>query len=76
MITFFASIALLIIGYFVYGKVVENVFGIEDSKPTPAVAMADGVDYIPMSWPRIFLIQFLNIDGLGPIFGAIAGALW
>ncbi len=76
MITFFASIALLIIGYFVYGKVVENVFGIEDSKPTPAVEMADGVDYIPMSWPRIFLIQFLNIAGLGPIFGAIAGALW
>ncbi|KDR93806.1 Carbon starvation protein CstA [Peptoclostridium litorale DSM 5388] len=76
MVTFFASIALLIIGYLVYGKVVENVFGIEDSKPTPAIEMEDGVDYIPMSWPRIFLIQFLNIAGLGPIFGAIAGALW
>ncbi|MGM8317256.1 carbon starvation CstA family protein, partial [Clostridium perfringens] len=42
----------------------------------PAESMADGVDYVPMSWPRIFLIQFLNIAGLGPIFGAIAGALW
>ncbi|OPJ56798.1 carbon starvation CstA family protein [Alkalithermobacter paradoxus] len=76
MITFFLSIAVLILGYFVYGKIVENMVGIDDSKPTPAIEMEDGVDYIPMSWPRIFLIQFLNIAGLGPIFGAISGALW
>ncbi|SHK21956.1 carbon starvation CstA family protein [Tepidibacter formicigenes] len=76
MITFFSAIIILILGYFIYGKFVENVFGIDDSKVTPAVEMEDGVDYIPMSWPRIFLIQFLNIAGLGPIFGAIAGALW
>lgn len=76
MITFFLSIAILISGYFIYGKFVENVFGIEDTKLTPALSMEDGVDYIPMSWPKIFLIQFLNIAGLGPIFGAVAGALW
>ncbi|MBF8982788.1 carbon starvation protein A [Lutibacter sp. B2] len=76
MITFFLSIAILISGYFVYGKFVENVFGIEDTRQTPALSMEDGVDYIPMSWPKIFLIQFLNIAGLGPIFGAVAGALW
>ncbi|SHH13606.1 carbon starvation CstA family protein [Tepidibacter thalassicus] len=76
MITFISAIIILILGYFIYGKFVESVFGIDDSKPTPAVEMEDGVDYIPMSWPRIFLIQFLNIAGLGPIFGAVAGALW
>ncbi len=76
MVTFITSIIILVLGYFVYGKFVEKVFGISDSKETPAVSMEDGVDYIPMSWPRIFLIQFLNIAGLGPIFGAIAGALW
>ncbi|CAH2212665.1 carbon starvation CstA family protein [Tepidibacter aestuarii] len=76
MITFFSAIILLILGYFVYGKFVENILGIDDSQTTPAIEMEDGVDYIPMSWPRIFLIQFLNIAGLGPIFGAVAGALW
>ncbi|MCT4605673.1 MAG: carbon starvation protein A [Marinisporobacter sp.] len=76
MFTFILSIAILILGYFIYGKFVENVFEIDNEKVTPAVSMEDGVDYIPMSWPRIFLIQFLNIAGLGPIYGAIAGALW
>ncbi|WP_099187827.1 carbon starvation CstA family protein [Tepidibacter mesophilus] len=76
MITFFSAIILLILGYFIYGKFVENILGIDDSEVTPAIEMEDGVDYIPMSWPRIFLIQFLNIAGLGPIFGAVAGALW
>jgi carbon starvation protein CstA len=76
MITFFSAIILLILGYFIYGKFVENILGIDDSQATPAIEMEDGVDYIPMSWPRIFLIQFLNIAGLGPIFGAVAGALW
>jgi len=76
MITFLLSIVALIVGYLVYGKFIEKVFGIDNSRPTPAVTLADGVDYVPMKWSRIFLIQFLNIAGLGPIFGAIAGAVW
>ena len=72
----FISIAVLIAGYFIYGKFVERVFGIERERKTPAVSMADGVDYIEMPWYKLFLIQFLNIAGLGPIYGAIAGALW
>lgn len=76
MKSFLLSIAALIIGYFTYGKIVEKIFGADDSIKTPAVRMEDGVDYVPMSEWRIFLIQFLNIAGLGPIFGAIAGALW
>jgi carbon starvation protein CstA len=76
MITFLISIALLITGYLFYGAFVEKVFGIDPKRETPAVTMADGVDYVPMGWGRIFLIQFLNIAGLGPIFGAVAGAMW
>lgn len=76
MITFFSSIVILILGYFLYGKFVERTFGIDDSLQTPAVALEDGVDYVPMDWKKIFLIQFLNIAGLGPIFGAIQGALF
>ena len=63
----------LIAGYFLYGRVVERVFGPDDRK-TPALTKTDGVDYIPMSTWKIFMIQFLNIAGLGPIFGAIMGA--
>ena len=74
MITFLISIAVLIAGYFVYGKFVENVFGADPQRATPAVTMADGVDYVPMKPWRIFLIQFLNIAGVGPIIGAIMGA--
>ena len=76
MLTFTAAILILILGYLVYGRVVERVFGIQKDRPTPAVTMPDGVDYVPFPWRRAFLIQFLNIAGLGPIFGAIAGALW
>jgi carbon starvation protein CstA len=76
MVTFLASILLLIGGYFVYGKIVEKAFGVDETRPTPATSMADGVDYVPMDWKKIFLIQFLNIAGLGPIYGAISGALW
>jgi len=76
MITFLISIVALIIGYFFYGKFVEKVFGIDASRLTPALTKADGVDYVPLKWGKIFLIQFLNIAGLGPIFGAIAGAVW
>ena len=63
----------LIVGYFIYGKFVERVMS-PDDRPTPAVAMADGVDYIVMPGWKIFMIQFLNIAGTGPIFGAIMGA--
>lgn len=76
MITFAISILFLILGYLIYGRISEKVFGVDASRPTPAVRLADGVDYVPMSWWRVFLIQFLNIAGLGPIFGAIAGAMW
>ena len=75
MITFFVCLALLIVGFLVYGKLVEKVFHIDD-RQTPAVAHPDGVDYVPMKTWRIFLVQLLNIAGLGPIYGAIAGACW
>ncbi|MCE7790955.1 carbon starvation protein A [Salipaludibacillus sp. CUR1] len=76
MITFFIAVALLIVGYIVYSKVVERIFGIDDDKPTPAYSKSDGMDYVPMSWWKGSLIQLLNIAGLGPIFGAIMGALY
>lgn len=76
MISFIISLIALIVGYFTYGKFVENIFGIDENKKTPAVYLADGVDYVEIDWKKAFLIQFLNIAGLGPIFGAIAGALW
>lgn len=76
MITFIVSVVLLIGGYFLYGKLVENIFGIDKNRTTPAEEINDGVDFVPLSWGKIFLIQFLNIAGLGPIFGAIAGAVW
>ena len=76
MLTFFASIAALIIGYFAYSRVAESIFGIDAKRATPAITMADGVDYMPLPLWKIFLIQFLNIAGLGPIFGAVAGAMW
>ncbi len=76
MTLLFIAIAVLVTGYVVYGKFVERVFGINEARETPALEMADGVDFIEMPWYKIFLIQFLNIAGLGPIYGAIAGALW
>lgn len=76
MISFLLSIAALIAGYFLYGWLVEKIFGADAGRATPAISMQDGVDYVPMKWGRIFLIQFLNIAGLGPIFGAVAGAMW
>ena len=66
MITFVCSLLLLVIGYVVYGKFVERVFGADSKRPTPVTIMADGVDYVALPWWRIFLIQFLNIAGLGP----------
>lgn len=73
MITFTVCLLLLIAGYFVYGKIIERIIRPTD-KPTPALLHPDGVDYIPMPGWKIFMIQFLNIAGLGPIFGAIMGA--
>ncbi|UOR13769.1 carbon starvation CstA family protein [Halobacillus amylolyticus] len=76
MVTFISSIILLLLGYFFYSKVVERIFGINDQNQTPAYTENDGFDYTPMSWWRASLIQLLNIAGLGPIFGAILGALY
>ena len=76
MISFLLSIVALIVGYAVYGKFVAKVFGVDANRPTPAIAMEDGVDYMPIDWKKSILIQFLNIAGLGPIFGAVAGAYW
>ena len=75
MISFILCLALLIIGYFTYGKVVDNTFG-PDDRETPAVSINDGVDYVVMPQWKLFLVQLLNIAGLGPIFGAMQGALW
>ena len=74
MITFYISLAILIAAYFIYGRLCERIFGADNSIKTPAVAHPDGVDYIVMPRWKIFLIQFLNIAGLGPVFGAIMGA--
>lgn len=73
MFTFLISVVALILGYFVYGRFVERVFA-PDSRPTPAVTKADGIDFVAMPNWKVFMIQFLNIAGTGPIFGAIMGA--
>ncbi|MDO4736662.1 MAG: carbon starvation CstA family protein, partial [Bacteroidia bacterium] len=73
MITFTLALLILIGGYFIYGAYVNRIFG-PDNRKTPAITMADGVDYIPLPTWKVFMIQFLNIAGLGPIFGAIMGA--
>ena len=73
MITFVLSLVALIVGYMIYGRIVERVFA-PDDRETPAVAKADGVDFIVLPSWKIFMIQFLNIAGTGPIFGAIMGA--
>lgn len=74
MITFICCLAALVAGYFIYGSFIERIFGIDSSRQTPAYTHQDGVDYIPMASWKVFMIQFLNIAGLGPIFGAIMGA--
>lgn len=76
MISFLLSIAVLIIGYFVYGKFIEKVFKVDRNRQTAAIRLRDDVDFVPLPTWKIFLIQFLNIAGLGPIFGAIAGAMF
>lgn len=74
MFSFVVSLVALVAGYFIYGRLVEKVFGVDSSRKTPAITKADGVDYIPMPAWKVYMIQFLNIAGTGPIFGAIMGA--
>lgn len=76
VVYFFLACALLILGYVFYGRLAERVFRLDVKRPTPAVSRPDGVDYVVMPRWRIFLIQLLNIAGLGPVFGALSGALF
>lgn len=76
MAIFLLAVLLLILGYMLYARIVEKIFAVNENKMTPALAKCDNVDFMPLPLWRIFLIQFLNIAGLGPIFGAILGALY
>ncbi|MDU8924101.1 carbon starvation protein A [Pasteurellaceae bacterium LIM206] len=76
MLWFIFCVVLLLLGYFIYGRVVEKIFVINPKRATPAYTLQDGVDYVPMSKKKIWLIQLLNIAGTGPIFGPILGALY
>ncbi|MDE6199808.1 MAG: carbon starvation protein A, partial [Muribaculaceae bacterium] len=76
MALFLLSLSILIGGYFLYGFFVERVFGIDPARLTPSAAHPDGVDYVPLPTWKVFLIQFLNIAGIGPIFGAIMGVMY
>lgn len=76
MLWFLSCVGLLLAGYVFYGKFVENVFGIQENRITPAFSKKDGVDYVPMSKSKVYLVQLLNIAGVGPIFGPIMGALY
>ncbi len=75
MVTFLIALAALLGGFFIYGKIIDNFFKPTDN-PTPAVTKNDGVDFVPLPTWKVFLIQLLNIAGLGPIFGALGGAIW
>ena len=75
MITFLIALGALIAGYAIYSKIVDNIIAPTDN-PTPAITKADGVDFMVLPTWKVFLIQLLNIAGLGPIFGALGGALW
>lgn len=74
MYSFLISVVALLVGYLIYGGLVERIFGADDSRPTPALTKADGVDFIVLPTWKVFMVQFLNIAGTGPIFGAIMGA--
>ena len=76
MTTFILALSILVTAYFVYGSFVARVFGVDPNRPTPCHTLADGVDFMPMPTWKVFLIQFLNIAGTGPIFGAIMGILF
>ena len=76
MYSFLICAAALIASYFIYGKAIERIAGVDESVETPVHRLEDGVDYIPMPRWKLYLVHFLNIAGLGPIFGAIQGALF
>ena len=76
MITFLGCLGLLMAAYFTYGRYLERLCGVDAARPVPSATSFDGVDYIPMPMWRTFLIQLLNIAGLGPIFGAVLGAAY
>ncbi|MDE6022763.1 MAG: carbon starvation protein A [Muribaculaceae bacterium] len=76
MTSFLIALAALILGYFLYGSLVERVFRTDSTRPTPATTMADGIDYVSLPTWKVYLIQFLNIAGVGPIFGAIMGIMY
>ncbi|WP_147819391.1 carbon starvation CstA family protein [Salidesulfovibrio onnuriiensis] len=76
MLFFFACIALLVVGYYTYGKFMDRVFAPDASRTTPAYALQDGIDYMPMPKWKLIFIQVLDIAGIGPIFGPILGALY
>jgi len=76
MISFIIGLTILLLGYLFYSKLIARIAGEDPSATTPAVKLNDGVDFLPMPTWKVFLIQFLNIAGLGPIFGAVAGAMW
>lgn len=75
MVTFTISLIALVLGYFVYGKFVESIFGPNENRKTPGIRKFDGVDYLVLPSWKVFMIQFLNIAGTGPIFGSIMG-MW
>ena len=74
MLSFLLCIVALILGYALYGAFVDRVFSPDPNRVTPAISKTDGVDFIPLPTWKVFMIQFLNIAGTGPIFGAIMGA--
>lgn len=74
MYTFIIALVVLVLGYIIYGRYIARIVGINPNYPTPAMTKADGIDFVPMPTWKVFMIQFLNIAGLGPIFGAIMGA--
>ncbi|MCP4957414.1 MAG: carbon starvation protein A [Photobacterium aquimaris] len=76
MAWFLLCVAALIGGYFIYGSFIEKVFGVNTNRQTPAYTKQDGIDYVPMSNSKVYLVQLLNIAGVGPIFGPIMGALY
>ncbi len=71
MMWFLTCVAALIGGYFIYGAFVEKIFGINEKRQTPCTHQTDGVDFVPMSTKKVYLVQLLNIAGVGPIFGPI-----
>ena len=75
MVSFLVCLAILVCGYLFYGKFVDSIFN-PDDRETPAVAINDGIDYVVLPQWKLFMIQLLNIAGLGPIFGALSGAMW